>query len=323
MGFKVHRLQVHQHPLRQGHFDPDGRCLPFKGLSHRLLSLSPRLYDHTTCRHAEYIAKDPERHLERYVEYLHNQTEELLRKYDPVDIIWFDFSVGGSNRFPGKGKNEWHSEEFIKMIRSINPKIMIDDRLQIDQDIKTPEQYMPDEWVKVNGVPVVWEGCHTFSGSWGYYRDEQSWKSVDQLLKMLIDSVSMGGNLLLNVGPTGRGEFDERAYDRLRGIGKWMKRHSRSIYGCTQAPLEFECPKDCRLTYNPETQRLYVHMYSWPFGKLRLTGELAEHVEYIQILSDASELLFSYNAEQRIVDIPLPIYKPMNADIPVLEIFLK
>ena len=159
--------------------------------------------------------------------------------------------------------------------------------------------------------------------SWGYYRDEQSWKSVDQLLKMLIDSVSMGGNLLLNVGPTGRGEFDERAYDRLRGIGKWMKRHSRSIYGCTQAPLEFECPKDCRLTYNPETQRLYVHMYSWPFGKLRLTGELAEHVEYIQILSDASELQFSYNAEQRIVDIPLPIYKPMNADIPVLEIFLK
>ena len=289
------------------------------GFYHSLLDWHHPDYTVDECHpmrdNAEYIAKDPERHLERYVEYLHNQTEELLRKYDPVDIIWFDFSVGGSNRFPGKGKNEWHSEEFIKMIRSIN--------LQIDQDIKTPEQYMPDEWVKVNGVPVVWEGCHTFSGSWGYYRDEQSWKSVDQLLKMLIDSVSMGGNLLLNVGPTGRGEFDERAYDRLRGIGKWMKRHSRSIYGCTQAPLEFECPKDCRLTYNPETQRLYVHMYSWPFGKLRLTGELAEHVEYIQILSDASELQFSYNAEQRIVDIPLPIYKPMNADIPVLEIFLK
>ena len=174
------------------------------GFYHSLLDWHHPDYTVDECHpmrdNAEYIAKDPERHLERYVEYLHNQTEELLRKYDPVDIIWFDFSVGGSNRFPGKGKNEWHSEEFIKMIRSINPKIMIDDRLQIDQDIKTPEQYMPDEWVKVNGVPVVWEGCHTFSGSWGYYRDEQSWKSVDQLLKMLIDSVSMGGNLLLNVG---------------------------------------------------------------------------------------------------------------------------
>ncbi len=271
----------------------------------------------------EYAKGESARDINRYVDYLHAQTEELLRKYDPVDLMWFDFSVPASSRFAGKGKEIWRSEEFIEKIRAINPKIMIDDRLQIDQDVKTPEQYMPDEWVKINGVPVVWEGCHTFSGSWGYYRDEQSWKSVDQLLKMLIDSVSMGGNLLLNVGPTGRGEFDERAYERLRGIGKWMRRHSRSIYGCTQAPLEFECPKDCRFTYNPEKQRLYLHMYSWPFGKITLKGEVAEHVDYIQILSDASELRFDYNAEQRTVDIPLPVYKPLNADIPVLEIFLK
>ena len=105
------------------------------GFYHSLLDWHHPDYTVDECHpmrdNAEYIAKDPERHLERYVEYLHNQTEELLRKYDPVDIIWFDFSVGGSNRFPGKGKNEWHSEEFIKMIRSINPKIMIDDRLQI------------------------------------------------------------------------------------------------------------------------------------------------------------------------------------------------
>lgn len=271
----------------------------------------------------EYAKGESERDINRYVDYLHAQTEELLRKYDPVDLMWFDFSVPASSRFAGKGKEIWRSEEFIEKIRAINPKIIIDDRLQIDQDVKTPEQYMPDEWVKINGVPVVWEGCHTFSGSWGYYRDEQSWKSVDQLLKMLIDSVSMGGNLLLNVGPTGRGEFDERAYERLRGIGKWMRRHSRSIYGCTQAPLEFECPQDCRFTYNPEKQRLYLHMYSWPFGKITLKGEVAEHVDYIQILSDASELRFNYNAEQRTVDIPLPVYKPLNADIPVLEIFLK
>ena len=95
-------------------------------------------------------------------------------------------------------------------MRELQPGILINDRLQIGQDIKTPEQYMPREWVKVNGVPVVWEGCHTFSGSWGYHRDEESWKSPEQLIIMLIDSVSKGGNLLLNVGPTGRGEFDER-----------------------------------------------------------------------------------------------------------------
>ena len=90
-----------------------------------------------------------------------------------------------------------------------------------------------------------------------------------------------------------------------------------------QAPLEFECPRDCRYTYNPETKRLYLHMYSWPFGKIRLSGEVAEHVDYIQLLSDASEMRFNYNPEARTVDIPLPVYKPLGAEIPVLEIFLK
>ena len=271
----------------------------------------------------EYIAGDAQRDLSRYVDYLHNQTEELLKKYDPVDIIWFDFSVSASDRFPGKGRSEWRAVELLQKIRAINPKILIDDRLQIDQDIKTPEQRMPGEWVKVNGVPVVWEGCHTFSGSWGYYRDEESWKSVDQLLMMLIDSVSKGGNLLLNVGPTGRGEFDERAYERLRGMGDWMKRHSRSIYGCTQAPLEFECPPDCRLTYNPETRRLYLHCFTWPFGGITLQGELAEHVDYAQILSDASEIRYIYNEETRTLQLNLPVKKPLNARIPVIELFLK
>ena len=64
---------------------------------------------------------------------------------------------------------------------------------------------------------MVWEGCQTFSGSWGYHRDEMTWKSVKQLLHMLVDGVSKGGNLLLNVGPTARGEFDYRAMERLEG----------------------------------------------------------------------------------------------------------
>ncbi len=70
-----------------------------------------------------------------------------------------------------------------------------------------------------------WEACQTFSGSWGYHRDEATWKSVQQLVVMLIDTVSKGGNLLLNVGPTGRGEFDDRApWSAWQGMGEWMKR---------------------------------------------------------------------------------------------------
>ncbi len=269
----------------------------------------------------DYIARDEERDLDHYVDYLHGQTRELLTRFGKVDIMWFDFSVAPSERFPGKGKDVWRSEELIEMVRDLQPGILINDRLQIDQDIKTPEQTVPREWVRVDGEPVIWEACHTFSGSWGYYRDEESWKSVDQLVKLLIECASKGGNLLLNVGPTGRGEFDHRALDRLAGVGRWMKRHSRSIYGCTQAPEEFDCPRDCRYTYNPETGRLYLHVFSWPFRHLWLRG-MAGRVRYAQLLNDASEVGMKGAEEGDDLRLELPVKKP-PVTVPVIELFLR
>lgn len=306
------------------------------GFYHSLLDWHHPHYTVDTCHpmrdNDEYIAADKDRDITKYVEYLHAQTKELLTDYGKIDIIWFDFSVSPTEKFAGKGKDVWQSEKLIKMVRELQPGIIINDRLQIDQDIKTPEQYMPREWLKVNGKPVVWEACHTFSGSWGYHRDEESWKSVETLVKMLIDTVSKGGNLLLNVGPTGRGEFDERALDRLAGIGKWMKKHNRSIYGCTQAPDEFKCPPDCRYTYNPQRNRLYLHIFSWPFLHIHLDG-MADRVEYAQLLNDASEIKmirhdgnkghhFLPNADKSILTLELPVKKP-NVEVPVIELFLK
>jgi alpha-L-fucosidase len=268
----------------------------------------------------EYIAQDKERNLDLYVEYLYKQSEELVTKFGKIDILWYDFSVAKSDRFEGKGKDQWRSEKLIELVRKHQPDIIINDRLQIDQDIKTPEQYQPREWLKVNGKPVVWEACQTFSGSWGYHRDEESWKSVDMLVQMLIDTVSKGGNMLLNVGPTARGEFDDRALERLKGIGTWMKRHGRSIYGCTQAPDEYICPRDCRYTYNPKTKTLYLHVFAWPFKHLFLDG-MADKVEYAQLLNDASEIIMKKTDNNGLV-LNLPVKKP-NVTVPVIELFLK
>lgn len=281
---------------------------------------------------SQYKANDINRKLTRYAEYLHNQTKELLSKFGPIDIMWFDFSIDPKEGFKGKGKEVWQSEKLIKLVRELQPNIILNDRLEIDQDLKTPEQYQPREWLKVNGKPVVWEACQTFSGSWGYYRDEYSWKSVEMLIKMLIDSVSKGGNLLLNVGPTGRGEFDERAISRLKGIGEWMKRHNRAIYGCTQAPPEYTCPEDCRLTYNAQKNRLYIHLFSWPFKYLHLDN-MAGKIEYAQLLNDASEVQFNQLVQdsypmltpqtgKNTVSLELPVRKP-NVEVPVIEVFLK
>ncbi len=286
---------------------------------------------HPMRNNQEYIAQDKDRDITRYADYLYNQVEELMTQFGKIDIIWFDFSVSPANGFAGKGKEIWQSERLLKMIRGYQPDIIINDRLQIDQDVKTPEQYQPREWLKVNGQPVVWEACQTLSGSWGYYRDEESWKSTEMLIKMLVDSVSKGGNMILNVGPTGRGEFDYRAMNALKGIGAWMHYNSRSIYGCTAAPADLKCPEDCRFTYNPKTNRLYVHVFSWPFRHLHLDGFVGK-VEYAQLLNDASEIRMEVGKDtnngtidtafgSNTLSLILPIKKPN--EVPVIELFLK
>jgi alpha-L-fucosidase len=275
------------------------------------------------------------REMAKYAEYLYAQTEELLTRFGKIDVLWYDFSFrdGGGGPFPGKGKDDWQSERLIELVRKLQPQVVLNDRLQIGGDIKTPEQFQPREWVTVDGKPVVWEACQTFSGSWGYYRDEESWKSVEQLVQMLADTVSKGGNLLLNVGPTGRGEFDHRALERLHGIGEWMRRHARSIYGCTQAPAEFgPAPQDCRYTYSAEKNRLYLHVFNWPFKHLHLDG-MAERVEYAQLLNDASEVKMSVRTRPAdeygpqgqsasTLTLELPVKKP-SVTVPVIELFLK
>ena len=273
------------------------------------------------------------RDIRKYADYLHGQVRELLTNYGKIDIMWLDFSYSGRDWgwSRGKGKEDWQSEKLLAMVRELQPEILLNNRAEAGGDFHTPEQYQPRGWVHVDGKPVVWEACQTFSGSWGYHRDEASWKSVDMLVRMLVDAVSKGGNMLLNVGPTARGEFDRRARDRLAGIGEWMKRHSQAIYGCTQAPAAFLSPQDCRLTYNPATRRLYVHLFAWPFRHLHLDG-FAGKVAYAQLLNDASEIHMQVGGGighgtqegigQETLTLLLPVQKPEVA-VPVIELFLR
>jgi alpha-L-fucosidase len=267
----------------------------------------------------------------KYARYLHGQTRELLSNYGPIDVMWFDFSYSQKNygKLPGKGKDHWQSEELMKMVRRLQPNILVNDRLEIGGDLVTPEQYQPRGWVERGGKRVLWEACQTLNGSWGYHRDNHDWKSVDMLVKMLIDTVSKGGNLLLNVGPNARGEFEPRALERLRGIGEWMRLHERSIYECTAS--EFKAPVDCRYTQNGN--RLYLHLFSWPFKHVHLEG-LSDRFEYAQLLNDASEIPFHRNDPAKTaqnvtaaetagtVTLTLPIVAP-NVAIPVIDIHLK
>jgi alpha-L-fucosidase len=272
-----------------------------------------------------YVRLNKNRDMSKYREYLKNQVRELLTNYGEISVIWFDFSFPGKN---GKDHNDWGSEDLLKMVRTLQPGIIIDDRLDLKDmdggwDFESPEQYKVEKWPERNGKKVFWETCQTFSGSWGYYRDENTWKSTPQLLELLIESVSKGGNLLLNVGPTARGLFDFRAQERLKSMGEWMKYNNRSIYNCTEAPAEFVAPDNTLLTYNPKTKRLYVHLLSYPMGNLTLKN-MGDKVKYIQFLHDASEIKFRPgNGEAKNnLQLQLPVQKP-PVEIVVLEVILK
>lgn len=283
-------------------------------------------------RKEDYAKLNEGRDMNRYRAYLKNQVTELLTNYGKIDILWLDFSYPGEL---GKGRDDWDAVELIKLARRLQPGIIIDDRADLKEvpggwDFITPEQYKVDKWPEINGERVPWETCQTFSGSWGYYRDETSWKDNKQLLVLLIESVSKGGNLLLNVGPTGRGEFDPRASHALDKMGEWMHYNSRSIYGCTEAPSQFAAPDNTLLTYNPSTRRLYIHLLDYPLQNFKLPGYKGK-IKYAQFLHDASELQITApyghhrmddDAAEDDLNLNLPVVKP-NIEIPVIELILE
>ena len=256
------------------------------------------------------------RDVRKYAEYLHGQVRELLTEYGRIDYMWFDFSYPDQNWgwSRGKGREDWQSERLEAMVRELQPHIVLNDRLDLGKGVRTPEQYQPR---RGQMAEAFWEACQTMNGSWGYDRDNLDWKSVELLVYMLIDSVSKGGNVLLNVGPTARGEFDPRSVERLEGIGRWTRQHGRAIYGCGASA--FTPPDDCRYTQNGD--RLYLHIFQWPFHEVHLEG-LGGKVAYAQFLHDASEVHLRRSQDGGPQTIALPVQRP-DVVVPVVELFLK
>lgn len=285
---------------------------------------------------------DKGRDVKKYAEYMRNQVTELLTNYGKIDVLWFDFTYAepdpvqmlafdkknpppDPNKKPwmqsngGKSKDDWEAEKLMALIRSLAPDIVLNNRLDLEGDTVTPEQAQPTEWMKdENGELLTWEVCHTFSGSWGYFRDETTWKSPKTLIEILCRTVAFGGNLLMNVGPTSRGVFDYRADNALEVYAKWMRLNSRSIYGCTMAEPNFVAPKGTVLTQTEKGDRLYVHLID--YSEKTITLENLDNIYYAQILSDGSEIL--YTCDNKKVTFTLPEVTP-NDLIPVLEIILK
>jgi alpha-L-fucosidase len=275
-------------------------------------------------RDSNWEAFNEGRDMNRYRDYMFAQVRELLSDYGKIDVMWFDWTP------PEKSRADWDSPGLVRMVRGLQPGITLNDRIDFPEgaDIVTPEEYQVKSWPTRNDERVIWETCQTLNGSWGYDRDNHNWKTPELLLTLLIDTVSKGGNLLLNVGPTARGELQPEARTTLAEIGGWMRVHHRSIYGCTAS--DYEPPSDCRYTQSGD--RLYLHILNWPLGHVYLVG-LADKVKFARFVHDGSEIIFrnanpdtvAQNMEMAEeagdVILTIPISRP-DVAVPVIELVL-
>ena len=236
------------------------------------------------------------RDFDRYLDYMHAQVRELCENYGKLDIMWFDFSYGDL-----RGE-AWRAEELVDVVRTLQPGIIIDNRLEVSGegfgslyecdptpwhgDFASPEQIIPPNGLTdVKGGDLVWEACVTMNGSWGYNAWDNFFKPADMLIRKLVECVSKGGNLLLNVGPDAEGRIPDRSLETLAEIGKWMDKNSASIYGCGKAGLPK--PEYGRITRNGN--KLYYHVFENTVGALPLTGVTHDEVVCARRLADGAE----------------------------------
>ena len=179
--------------------------------------------------------KYPER-WNNFKKFTYNQIEELMSQYGKMDILWLDGGQVRPVKTSTKGIKETQSDLFDQdidmskiagMARSHQPGLIVVDRTVSGEfeNYKTPEQQLPDK-----PLPYPWETCMTMGGSWSYVPNDQ-YKSTKTLVHTLVKIVSRGGNLLLNIGPSPKGDWDPVAYERLQEIGKWIKINGEGIYG--------------------------------------------------------------------------------------------
>ncbi|MFC7373656.1 alpha-L-fucosidase [Brachybacterium sp. GCM10030267] len=286
-------------------------------------------HNHPLRDRPDVVALNAERNMARYREYLHAQVRELLTNYGTIDYLFFDFTDPGPH---GKGPEDWDADTLLGMVRELQPTCVVNDRLGIPGDLVTPEQYQPvAPMTGADGSPVRWEACQTTNGSWGYDRDNLDHKSPDLLVRMLVDSVAKGGNLLLNVGPDGRGAVSPPDREILAGLADWMDVHADSIHGA--GPAEgIEAPPGAFLTQRGD--RLYVHLAVWPMQHVHLRG-LAGRVRFARFLHDGSEVAVStidpgqaaWNTTiggigEDVATLTLPIRRP-DVLLPVVELWLE
>ena len=242
----------------------------------------------------------------------HAQIRERSQRVRP-DLVWFDGDWEHS-------AERWRASEIRERLLKDNPGVIINSRLRGYGDYATPEQ----------GVPVTpptdpyWELCMTMNDSWGYDPDDLNYKSTNQIIRILVDVVSMGGNVLLGIGPREDGSIPEEQTQILEGLGRWTRKHAEAVYA-TQAglpPGHYYGPT----ALSADRSTIYLYVAHRPNGPIMLKG-IRNTVDEIRIVgTDASldwdiKMKLSWKDTPGIIYVDLPHAK-LDKEVTVLAVQL-
>ena len=233
------------------------------------------------------------------------QVKEILENYGGLDILWWDTPRG-------------MTEEAAKALQDVAddyPDLITNNRLYRPWpgDFSTPEQHIPP-----TGLDYDWEVCMTMNTSWGYKWYDENWKSSEELIKMLVDIASKGGNFLLNVGPTAEGEFPEASVERLKEIGSWMQLNGESIYGTSASPF-FKLPWGrCTVKKVKGGTNLYLHVFDWPKTGLLTVPGFNGRVNDVYLLSNPKQhFAWKFDEDNLNIHAPSVIFDEINTVVVV------
>jgi len=237
----------------------------------------------------------------RFIKYIHGQIRELMTNYGKVDILWYDvnwpLSVEG-----------WESAKMNRMVRKLQPDIIINDRSGLPEDFSTPEQHITAE-----SRGRAWEACMTMNESWGYHKADDAWKTPKQIIRNLITCARDGGNYLLNIGPKADGSVPEESIRILNTVGQWMDKYGETIYGAE--PCEVKHSLFANFTRKGTT--LFVHVHFWPGEQWAISG-LQTKVKSARLLPRGERVEFEQN-DFRVRFKGLPVKAPDEL-VSVLEL---
>ena len=198
-------------------------------------------------------------HHQRYIQYLHGQIRELLTKYGRIDGLWFD-GLGGQAK-------DWDAKNLFRLIRQLQPHIIVNNRCGLPGDFDTPEQRIGR--FQTNRL---WESCITLGTQWSWKPDDRI-KSLKECIHLLVRCAGGNGNLALNTNPMPNGEIEPRQVKRLKDIGQWLGKYGESIYRTRGGPFRPGPWGACTFRQNT----VYVHILKWEGDRVMLpaiTGKI-------------------------------------------------